>query len=162
MGRKGDYIGGSTIVGPSGSWPTLDPADPASEIMSGKKGGKPLQRRKKHKRRGRPVRRSKEERTKDQIKESFVTNDVIPSRIARSLIEKRIQQIRRERFVIARDLRNLAGRPPNNASAIKALEAKLSEEDRFLLKCANELEVLKREIGNGIPYWKLQRYGIIA
>jgi len=41
MGRKGNYIGGSTIIGQGGSWPTLDPADPASETMPGKKEGKP-------------------------------------------------------------------------------------------------------------------------
>src|SRR5215472_1399432 len=75
MGRRGNYIGGGTIIGSSGSWPTLDPAASSSEMIRGKKEYKPSQQGKRHKRHGRVVQRSKEQRSK-HLKEIFATNDI--------------------------------------------------------------------------------------
>ena len=93
MGRRGNYIGGGTIIGSSGSWPTLDPAASSSEMIRGKKEYKPSQQGKRHKRHGRVVQRSKEQRSK-HLKEIFATNDIIPAKSARTLIEKKLEQIK--------------------------------------------------------------------
>jgi hypothetical protein len=86
MDRKGNYIGGGTIIGPGGSWPTLDPAAPSTEIIPGEKSDKRSRRRRNHKT------RAACSALEGATKESFITNDAIQITTARSLIEKRIQQ----------------------------------------------------------------------